>query len=125
MIKMFKAMVIGLTVVAASLLVAPSSASASLSQCASGQFCAWSNDSFSGDFWGWYVNDSNWGNEGMADDAESLFNDAVSSSSVPDNVMVYLHADWAGYDICVNPGETYDAGMDDNDYSSHQWVHGC
>ncbi len=46
----------------------------------------------------------------MHDNAESVFNNAISSSTVPDNVQVFIDINYVGLDICVNPGETYDAG---------------
>ncbi|WP_198153928.1 peptidase inhibitor family I36 protein [Catenuloplanes japonicus] len=121
--KVITSLFAGLSLVAAALVMSPSSASAGLNDCDRGAFCAWSNDGFSGTIREWQGSSSNWGS--MNDDAESVFNNALSSSTVPDNVNVYDDVDYRGFDICVLPGETYDAGMDDNDYSSHLWVHSC
>ncbi|MFI0408265.1 peptidase inhibitor family I36 protein [Actinomadura sp. 3N508] len=125
MIKSLKALAIGLPIVAATLVAVPGTASADLGQCGRGYFCAWDNDGFKGAFAQWFGNSRNWGDKNMNDRADSVFNNARSSSTVPDNVAVYIHAGYSNMDICVLPGETYDAGMNDNDYSSHQWLHGC
>ncbi|MEU9841022.1 peptidase inhibitor family I36 protein [Actinomadura sp. NPDC048032] len=125
MIKILKGLAIGLPFAAAALVVTPGTAHASLSDCPSSNFCAWANDGFTGRIAPWAGNSSNWATKNMHDDAESLFNNARSSSTVPDNVRVYLDINYGREDICVNPGETYDLAMNDNDYDSHLWVHSC
>ncbi|HEU5160074.1 MAG TPA: peptidase inhibitor family I36 protein [Streptosporangiaceae bacterium] len=125
MIKILKALAIGLPVAATTMLAAPGVAHADLGQCPRTHFCAWTEDGFRGGFASWEGNSSNWGAKGMHDDADSVFNNAPSSTTVPDNVLVYENVGFSGLDICVLPGETYDAAMNDNDYDSHQWVHGC
>ncbi|MGH3239540.1 MAG: peptidase inhibitor family I36 protein [Spirillospora sp.] len=125
MIKALKVLAVGLPMAAAALVAAPGTANADLGDCPRSAFCAWANDNFSGPYAYWYGNYPNWNHYGMHDDAESVFNNARSSTTVPDNVLVYENVDYSDVDICVNPGETYDAGMNDNDYDSHQWVHGC
>lgn len=125
MIKALKAMAIGLPIVAATLMTAPTSASAAPGDCPRSYFCAWADDGFSGHRAQWEGNDSDWWGDGMHDNAESVKNAATSSTTVPDNVVVYMDVNYGRADICVRPGETFDAGMDDNDYDSHQWIHSC
>jgi hypothetical protein len=123
MIKSLKALAVAAPIVAATLVAVPGTANADLGDCDRGAFCAWRLDGFSGGIAEWQGNSSYWGS--MNDDADSVFNNAPSSTTVPDNVAVYMNAGYSDMDICVLPGETYDAGMNDNDYSSHQWLHGC
>lgn len=138
MIKALTTLAIGLPLAAAALVTVPATAGAAthgpatttgtvsargLSDCNRGYFCAWSDDNFSGRLAQWYGNSTYWGS--MNDDAESVYNGAQSSTTVPDNVNVYEDANYVDFDICVLPGETYDAAMDDNDYSSHKWVSSC
>lgn len=127
MIKALKALAVGLPIAAAALVAAPGTANADLGDCPRTAFCAWPLDGFKGNpGWAyWYGNYPRWSDYGMHDDAESVFNNAPSSATVPDNVIVYLNIDYTGADICVLPGETYDAGMNDDDYDSHKWVHTC
>ncbi|MGI5170151.1 peptidase inhibitor family I36 protein [Spirillospora sp. CA-253888] len=129
MIKALKTLAVGLPLAAATLVAVPGTASADLNQCPRGSFCVWRGDNFQGGYVRWTqgTNDSSWWDNGMHDDAESLFNNVPSSSSatVRDNVMVYKDVNYGNFGICVRPGETYDAGMNDNDYDSHFWVPGC
>ncbi|KAB2337047.1 hypothetical protein [Actinomadura rudentiformis] len=86
-------------------------------------------DNFQGGYVRWTqgTNDPDWWDNGIHDDAESIFNNVASSTSpsVRDNVMTFKDINCGRFGVCVNPGETYDAGMNDNDYDSHQWVAGC
>ena len=61
----------------------------------------------------------------MHDNAESMYNRAASSTTIRDNVRTYKDINYGRFGVCVEPGETYDAGMNDNDYDSHEWVHSC
>lgn len=96
-------------------------ANANLQDCRSGNFCAWSNDGFGGRIAQWTGNSSYWSN--MHDDAESVYNNGKPATL--DSVNVYMDANYGRLDICVSRGETFDFGMDDNDYDSHKWVTGC
>jgi hypothetical protein len=120
--KSFKvgAAVAGLAL-AGSAFVGAGAANASLADCRSGNFCAWSDDGFSGRLAQWGGNSSYWSN--MHDDAESVYNNGTPATY--DAVNVYLDANYGRWDICVTRGETYDWGMDDNDYDSHKWATGC
>ncbi len=40
-------------------------------------------------------------------------------------VRVYMDINYGDEDKCVARGDYYDTLMDDNDYSSHQWVTAC
>ncbi|MBC6462463.1 peptidase inhibitor family I36 protein [Actinomadura sp. HBU206391] len=123
MIKTLKAMAIGLPIVAAALVAAPGTANAALNECPTDRFCAWINDEFSGSMASWSGNSSNWGT--MGDNAESMYNRRASSATRVDNVVTYHDVNYGDRGVCVNPGETYDTGMWDNSYSSHEWVHSC
>ncbi|WFE53327.1 peptidase inhibitor family I36 protein [Micromonospora sp. WMMD1155] len=125
MIKALRNIVIGLPIMAAALVAAPTSAGADLGDCPRSAFCAWAEDRFTGPWAYWYGSYPRWGDYGMHDDADSVFNNARSSTTVPDNVWVYYDVDYVSPSICVQPGETYDAGMNDNDYDSHKWFHSC
>jgi hypothetical protein len=96
-------------------------ANANLADCRSGNFCAWSDDGFSGRLVQWTGGSHYWST--MHDDAESVYNNG--KPAVLDAVNVYMDADYGRLDICVSRGETFDAGMNDNDYDSHKWVTGC
>ncbi|MFI0445624.1 peptidase inhibitor family I36 protein [Actinomadura sp. 6N118] len=104
-------------------MAAPGTASAAPNECPRDNFCAWINDEFSGAMRAWTGNSSNWGT--MGDNAESMYNRRASSSTRVDNVRTYLDVNYGRFGVCVNPGETFDLGMNDNDYSSHEWVHTC
>lgn len=127
MIKALKALAIALPMAAAALVVAPGSANADLGDCRRGSFCAWSEDGFQGRLASWRrgKNSRQWVLKRMHDDADSLFNNARSSTTVRDNVRVYNDINFKRPGVCVQPGETFDAGMNDNDYDSHRWVHSC
>jgi hypothetical protein len=127
MIKSLKVLAMSLPLAAAAIVLSPGAASAAREDCPSNRFCAWANDGFSGTRaqWARGTNDAHWYNNGMHDNAESLYNRAASSSTVPDNVVVYLDVNYGRAAICVIPGETFDTAMNDNDYDSHQWVHSC
>jgi hypothetical protein len=116
-----------LPITAASLMASPTSASAAPSDCPTNYFCAWANDGFTGHRAQWRrdISDANWSDNGMHDNADSVYNRAYSSQTVRDNVQTYRHINFSGIGVCVRPGETYDVGMDDNDYSSHAWYHSC
>lgn len=127
MMKALKALAIGLPIVATTLAVTPGSANADLGDCRRGSFCAWSEDGFKGRFAPWRQgrNSPDWTAKRMHDDADSLFNNARTSTTVRDNVQVYKDVGYKRAGVCVEPGETFDAGMNDNDYDSHRWVHSC
>lgn len=126
--KALQAVAVGLPVVAATLLLSAPNASADIAECEQiDRFCAWAEDNFTGPwaYWPQGTNAPVWGNFGMHDDADSVYNSAAISSDVADNVQVYKNTYYDNPEICVNPGESYDAGMNDNDYDSHEWVHSC
>ncbi|HET6295047.1 MAG TPA: peptidase inhibitor family I36 protein [Kribbella sp.] len=128
MIKRYKAIAIGLPLVASAMLLSTPTASADLNACDSGKFCAWTDDAFRGTIAEWprATDDADWWNNGMHDNAESVFNNAASSSTVRDNVQTYYGINYSGTQgACVHPGEAFDSGMNDNEYDSHSWVHTC
>jgi hypothetical protein len=116
-----------LPITATSLVASPTSASAAKNDCPTNYFCAWDGDNFTGfrAQWAQGIGSQDWSRKGMHDKADSLYNHAVSSETVVDNVQVFRHVNFGDAGPCVRPGETYDVGMDDNDYSSHYWVHSC
>jgi peptidase inhibitor family I36 len=126
MIKALKTLAVGLPIAAAAMVAVPGTANASLSECSTtGWFCGWINDNFSGTMGHWSGNSANWG--AFSDNVESVKNNAASSETVPDNVVLYRDINYGGRDLCVNPGETYDTSIlfSDNTYSSSEWVHSC
>jgi hypothetical protein len=129
MIKSVKALALGLPIVAATLLAAPGTANAALSECDHNsnvdRFCAWINDEYSGTIASWGGNSANWGTAG--DNAESARNNRASSQTRVDNVVLYLDVNYGRRDLCVKPGENYDRSLSftENSYSSHEWVHSC
>jgi hypothetical protein len=125
MIKYLKAAAIAVPLIVGTVLLGAPSASADLGQCPRNAFCAWTEDGFTGAYAYWYGNYPRWGDYGIHDDADSIFNNAPSSTQVPDNVQTYNDVDYENEGVCVQPGETYDAGMNDNDYDSHMWIHSC
>jgi hypothetical protein len=118
----FGAALAGLTLAAT--VVGTSPAAAGTRDCRYGNFCAWTDDNFSGGIAQWGGNDPSWYDNGMHDNAESVYNNG-NSAYTNDHVQVFEDINYGNLDICVNPGETYDAGMDDNDYDSHKWVDRC
>lgn len=127
MIKALKALTIALPVVAGA-LVSPAVAQAGLGDCPHSNFCAWEEDNWEGRWvrWNQGVDDINWEvHRGIGNDAESLYNTALSSSTVPDNVQTYYDNGYVGRGVCVLPGESYDFAMNDDEYDSHTWEHSC
>ena len=123
MIKALKAMAIGLPLLAATLVAAPGTANADAKDCPGDYFCAWTNDGFTGAMVKWNTDSAWWGT--MSDNAESIYNHRASSATRKDNVQTYHDINYGRPGVCVNPGETYDAAMSDNSYSSHEWVNTC
>jgi len=108
---------------AAVLPTAAQAAPTALNDCPGGRICAWADDNYSGGRAEWEGNDYNWGDDGMHDNAESLYNNGFSAPR--DRVLVYEDVNMGGSYICLERGESVDVWMDDNDYDSHEWVPGC
>ncbi|WP_330468895.1 peptidase inhibitor family I36 protein [Streptomyces longwoodensis] len=108
---------------AAGVLLPASTASAALGDCPQGQFCVWDDDNYSSARMGWGGNDPNWHDDGWGDRADSLYNNGTPATY--DDVRVYMDVNYVNEDLCVVRGDYYDWGMDDNDYSSHQWTASC
>jgi hypothetical protein len=115
--------VAAVTMAAAAVLLPASTASAVLGDCPQGQFCAWDNDGYVGNRIGWVGSDPNWHDNGWGDRAQSIYNNGKSATR--DDVMVYMDINYVNADLCVVRGDYFDAGMNDNDYSSHLWVDSC
>ncbi|WP_328334049.1 peptidase inhibitor family I36 protein [Kribbella sp. NBC_00382] len=109
------------TLVATAAPVVP--ASAALGDCPSGYFCAWADDNAQGHRAQWAGDDSNWGDDGMHDNDETVYNNGTPGGY--DHVWLYYDVNYGRYNMCVEPGEWYDAQLDDNDHDSHQWQTGC
>ncbi|MFF0869973.1 peptidase inhibitor family I36 protein [Nonomuraea sp. NPDC003560] len=130
MIKAVKGLAIGLPLAMMTLVLTSGTASAARGDCASGYFCAWAGDAWAGlptARWPRGTNDASWYDNGLHDNAESVYNHSPSYQDprVPDNVVLFLDVNYGRADLCVLPGEYYDGGMDDNDYDSHRWVSDC
>ncbi|GAA0939756.1 hypothetical protein GCM10009554_29810 [Kribbella koreensis] len=103
--------------------VSVSSASASLDQCPRGFFCAWSEDDATGRFAQWEFDDSNWTDDLMHDDADTIYNNG--SPGTYDDVEVFFDVNYRTLAFCLPQGEWRDWSMSDNDYDSHRWRSGC
>ncbi|WP_432946074.1 peptidase inhibitor family I36 protein [Kribbella sp. CA-253562] len=103
--------------------VPANAATTAWNDCPSGYFCAWSEDGATGRFAKWEFDDSNWTDDLMHDDADSLFNNGTAGTY--DDVAVYTDVDYRNYSFCVPNGEKYDWYMNDNEYDSHLWRSGC
>ncbi len=112
----------GLALIATA-FVGSGTANANLADCDSGNFCAWTEDGFTGRIAEWSTNSTQWLGRNMHDDADSVFNNGKPVTL--DSVNVYEDINYGDFDICVDRGETYDTAMDDNDYDSHKWVDHC
>jgi hypothetical protein len=112
-----------LTLAAVAVILPASTASASRADCPQGSFCVWDDDDYSGPWKGWGGDDGNWHDDGWGDRAESVYNNG--SPHAFDDVRVYMNINYDAADLCVVRGDYFDVGMNDNDYSSHQWVSSC
>ncbi|WP_432946072.1 peptidase inhibitor family I36 protein [Kribbella sp. CA-253562] len=91
--------------------------------CPAAYFCAWSDDGAEGGMSKWEFDDTNWTDDGMHDDAESVANNGTPGTF--DDVQLFFDVNYGRGSICVAQGETYDWSMADNEYDSHYWTSGC
>nr|WP_238165969.1 peptidase inhibitor family I36 protein [Kribbella sp. VKM Ac-2527] len=98
-------------------------AGTALGDCPSGYFCAWADDDATGHRAQWEGDDAWWGDDGMHDNAETIYNNGVEHSE--DVVAIYYDVNYKGFAFCMDRGEWLDWSMDDNDYDSHLWTSGC
>lgn len=106
-------------------LAPASAASAALGDCPRGFFCAWADDNASGHRAQWAAgyDDPNWGDDGMHDNDETVYNNVGAGGW--DTVKIFYDINYGRYNMCVEAGEWYDAQLDDNDHDSHYWSTSC
>ncbi|WP_433016507.1 peptidase inhibitor family I36 protein [Kribbella sp. CA-294648] len=102
---------------------AATTADPDIGACPRGFFCAWSDDNAEGRMAKWEGDDSWWGDDGMHDDAETIYNNGHPGTY--DDVVLYFDVNYRTMAFCLPQGDWRDWDMADNDYDSHKWRSGC
>jgi hypothetical protein len=117
---------------AAWLAMSPGSASAAIAPCPKKEFCLYFSNSLQGGIYHFSGSDSNLGNDefeqappnlGVANDAESAWNNGRADPRGRDDVAVYTGRNFTGRAACIRLGQRGDLrGGFVNNVESYRWI---